>query len=537
MEQVREAWRVAVSSVCGGGMEGMEGGEEGERWARETGWRRVAKLSAQGLALNAAAPVALLVQAAVVGRESGALLAAFAAVTSAVSLVGVVFNFLSDGITAKVSEAVGRRQWRRVAQLTRWSLSAALGLGLACSAVLFALEGAVFLSVLVPAEVEGAARQFYAVKALSMPVVLLQMASSGVLSGYQHLGLASGINVARGLLDILGTVAVVSIGGSLVDLGVSSLIASGAALVAGLLALEKRAPVGAPETFRAGFRARSRLRRGLEESLLAEGAIEGLEGGTGLGRAGERRAAGSAGSGGGAGRGRGREPEEEGFWDFVGDGLNMVLRTLLLTSSFYAAAAFASRVPEPDAAVHGRGSALAAHGIVVQLWILQSYITDGIASVGTMVGGKLYGAGTPTSKQYFRILTRRLLLLGLAFGLGSVLFLTLFRGPIISIFTREGDASYGAILAFLDQVWPVLVAMQPINCFVFVYDGLIYALQRFTYIRNVMVSGFFLVFFPILAYGTYRTHSLLAIWLAKSALNVWRLMGLAGEIHVRVLHQ
>ena len=162
--------------------------------------------------------------------------------------------------------------------------------------MLFALERAVFLSVLVPAEVEGAARQFYAVKALSMPVVLLQMASSGVLSGYQYLGLASGINVARGLLDILGTVLVVeALGGSLVDLGVSSLIASGAALAAGLVALEKRAPVGAPETFRAGFRARSRLRRDLEESLLAEGAVEELQGGTpeDLGREGERSVSGA----------------------------------------------------------------------------------------------------------------------------------------------------------------------------------------------------------------------------------------------------
>ena len=506
----------AGMALRAGGARG--GGAGGERWARETAWGRVGALSLQGLALNAAVPAALLVQAAVVGRQSGALLAAYAAVTSAVSLVGVVFNFLSDGITAKVSEAVGRQQWRRVAQLTRWSLSAALGLGLLCSAALLGLEHAVFLAVLVPVEVEAAARQFYLVRAFSMPVVLLQMASSGVLSGYQYLGLASGINVARGLLDILGTVTVVlGLGGSLVDLGLASLVASAVALAAALLALERRAPAGAPASFRAGFRGRTPQRRGLEESLLATSEGQAPEAGRGEAEGGDAEGAG------------------DGFWDFVGDGLNMVLRTLLLTASFYAAAAFASRVPEPDGPDSSRGGALAAHGIVVQLWMLMSYITDGIASVGTMVGGKLYGEGTSVSKHFFSILTRRLLLLGLAFGLCSVLILTLFRDPIISIFTREGDASYRTILHFLRQVWPLLVAMQPVNCLIFVYDGLIYALQRFTYIRNVMASGFLLVFLPVLLYGTYSFHTLLAIWAAKAAFNVWRLAGLAGEVHVRVL--
>ena len=124
---------------------------------------------------------------------------------------------------------------------------------------------------------------------------------------------------------------------------------------------------------------------------------------------------------------------------------------------------------------------------------------------------------------------------GAASTKASVLILTLFRDPIISIFTREGDASYRTILHFLRQVWPLLVAMQPVNCLIFVYDGLIYALQRFTYIRNVMASGFLLVFLPVLLYGTYSFHTLLAIWAAKAAFNVWRLAGLAGEVHVRVL--
>ncbi len=71
------------------------------------------------------------------------------------------------------------------------------------------------------------------------------------------------------------------------------------------------------------------------------------------------------------------------------------------------------------------------------------------------------------------------------------------------------------------------------------YDGLIYAVQRFRYVRNVMLSGLALAYASVLVgaqlRGSFRTHEgLVAIWLAKAAMNCWRLAGLSTEIHLRL---
>ena len=53
---------------------------------------------------------------------------------------------------------------------------------------------------------------------------------------------------------------------------------------------------------------------------------------------------------------------------------------------------------------------------------------------------------------------------------------------IMRVFTREPR-----VHAELRRVWLVLVLMQPCNAAVFVYDGLMLALQAFAYIRNLML--------------------------------------------------
>ena len=64
--------------------------------------------------------------------------------------------------------------------------------------------------------------------------------------------------------------------------------------------------------------------------------------------------------------------------------------------------------------------------------------------------------------------------------------------------------------------------MQVVNAAVFVYDGLIYACGEFRFVRNLMLGGTLLLYAPLLVSGYFAFGSLLAIWAAKSALNVWR---------------
>jgi len=46
-----------------------------------------------------------------------------------------------------------------------------------------------------------------------------------------------------------------------------------------------------------------------------------------------------------------------------------------------------------------------------------------------------------------------------------------------------------------------------------------------------MVLGFLVIFCPLLALGGWLSPGLVAIWLAKAALNVWRLAGAAYLIY------
>ena len=69
--------------------------------------------------------------------------------------------------------------------------------------------------------------------------------------------------------------------------------------------------------------------------------------------------------------------------------------------------------------------------------------------------------------------------------------------------------------------------MQIVNASVFVLDGLIYAAQAFRFVRNLMCAACLLWFAPSLYVGmvVLSFRSLLAIWVAKTGLNVIRALG------------
>lgn len=77
-------------------------------------------------------------------------------------------------------------------------------------------------------------------------------------------------------------------------------------------------------------------------------------------------------------------------------------------------------------------------------------------------------------------------------------------------------------------------ALQPVNALVFVYDGLIYAVRAFGFLRNALLLGVCCTFAPALALAkSLSPSSLLAIWAAKAALNCWRCGSALLLIHVR----
>lgn len=149
--------------------------------------------------------------------------------------------------------------------------------------------------------------------------------------------------------------------------------------------------------------------------------------------------------------------------------------------------------------------------------------------------------------------------LGVGTGAIAAGLLGALQRPLSAAFTR--DAAAAVLLA---QLWPLLCALQPINAVVFgapapprpratvttpppprpptrprlpptVYDGLLYATRSFSFVRNALALGVFLVYAPALAAAKLcAPHSLVAIWAAKAALNGWRCAAALFRIHVQL---
>ena len=116
------------------------------------------------------------------------------------------------------------------------------------------------------------------------------------------------------------------------------------------------------------------------------------------------------------------------------DSLNVLLRSLLLSGSVLALSLAAASLGT---------AALAAHAAALQVWMLMSYVVDGFADVGTMLGTKLLGAGEFSA---MRALVRRLDVLGVVSGLAAAAGLAVSLDPLAHLWLA-GDAAAAAAAA------------------------------------------------------------------------------------------
>ena len=238
------------------------------------------------------------------------------------------------------------------------------------------------------------------------------------------------------------------------------------------------------------------------------------------------------------------EEEEEAFSprQFIADAANTMVRSLLLQTSMWAMTVSAARL--------GTG-ALAAHQVVNLLWLVVSYVIDGLADLGTMFGSRLLGANRHGD---FSALAGRLRAVGFSVGAVAAAVLWFGRETIQDALAPsatdddhengnndddddddDGSGSNSEMRRQLRLAWPLLAAMQLCNSLVFVYDGLLSAAGQFRFVRNVFLVGVPFLFTPVLALflalgsgssaggghgGALQGWA--GIWAAKAALNVRR---------------
>lgn len=99
-----------------------------------------------------------------------------------------------------------------------------------------------------------------------------------------------------------------------------------------------------------------------------------------------------------------------------------------------------------------------------QLWMVTSYIVDGFADTGTMVGSRLLGEG---HAWLMCRLSRVLIGLGLTTGVLAGGLLLALRQLLAAAFSRDPATR---LLLTHGPLWPLLCALQPVNSLVFVYE-------------------------------------------------------------------
>lgn len=203
----------------------------------------------------------------------------------------------------------------------------------------------------------------------------------------------------------------------------------------------------------------------------------------------------------------------EHVFNFGRNSLNIFGRSFFLTTAFY--------ISTKMSALLGIES-LAAHQILLQIWLFSSFFLDGIA-----ISGNILGARYVEEKKFtlLRETYNKLLQLGFLIGIIFSLIYFLFSKQIMGIFTEDV-----AVLNILLEIWPIVIITQIPNAFAFVYDGLLFGLEGFDYLRKHMIIGVLLVFLPF-ALSVYLVKYLLVLWLGLSILNIYR--GISGMFGVR----
>ena len=189
---------------------------------------------------------------------------------------------------------------------------------------------------------------------------------------------------------------------------------------------------------------------------------------------------------------------------------NIFLRTCCLSFIFF----FANHL----AADQGI-TALAAHQILLQVYLFSSYFTDGIAVSANIIGSHALATGNIRQLQSTY---RRLLNMGLLIGLLFSLLYGLGQNSIWELFTQDPT-----VLTMGLAIWPLLVLTQPLSSLSFTYDGLMFGLGAFSWLRTHIIIATAFIFLPITLYCS----SLECVWEAIIAVNLYR--SLALFIHTR----
>ncbi|WP_372639165.1 MATE family efflux transporter [Fodinibius sp.] len=156
---------------------------------------------------------------------------------------------------------------------------------------------------------------------------------------------------------------------------------------------------------------------------------------------------------------------------------------------------------------------LAANSILLQLWMIVSYGTDGFAYAAESLIGRYTGAG---QQKRVRLTVKYCFLWGTGIGLLASVVYAVFNVHILQIFTDQQEVIDAAMLYFL---WTV--AGPFVSSFSYIWDGVFIGATATGPMRDAMIIAAAGIFLPVYAVGaSYLGNH--ALWLALTLFMIGR---------------
>ena len=206
----------------------------------------------------------------------------------------------------------------------------------------------------------------------------------------------------------------------------------------------------------------------------------------------------------------------------IKDGFSLLTRSFLVELSIYFVAM--------GCQTYGKPNLIAYNTVLGELSKYSYFIPMGLGTAGNMLGGYLLGKkDTDGFKRLSTFIPAGGFLLGLCF-----FTLLWWTGPTFwtSFFLNPSDPMYEAILSSVSSLWWIILLIQPINSMLAVYEGILYASQSFGYVRNTIIIGFFSVFLPLFATGSFSNMgNIKLVILSKTCFDAFRALSYAYKVH------
>lgn len=395
-------------------------------------------------------PISSVVDTALVGHYNTSSLAALAVGSTMMGAFTWMFNFLIHAPVQSISESVGESDFLKVHSLTKLALTISFGLSIFLIFLIIPFKDHLYSFMEISGKVRDACDEYFMVRVLGHSSVLFYTVMLSVLRGLAK------VNIAFVIVGITTLVNVVFSYLSLYhfDFGLSGV--AGATVFSNYLGFF----IGLAIYLRENKTDISFLKAKLDFSLVKE---------------------------------------------FSSKSLNIFGRSFVLTTCFFLSTKVASSVGKID---------LAAHQIIMQVWLFASFFTDGLATSASIIGGRLFQHDNEGLYKVFK----KLLFMGAQVGAFFTVIFLMARSLLLKMFTTDPS-----VIDVINNIWPYISLVQIPLAVAYVYDGLIFGINRFDFLRKHMMIGFFISFLPFIYYA-YTEKSLMAVWISLFMIGLYRLI-------------